>query len=602
MLYLTKSDFKAASDCPAKLYYRKERYPSTESDNPYLEFLADGGYMVEAIAKLMFPSGREMGFATTADAVRETQTAISQENVVLFEATLTWQGLLARVDILEKTGNSFRLIEVKAKSFDSTVVEGPTPFRGKRGAISAEWIPYLEDVTFQVNVIRNLFPGAHVEPFLCLVDKSKTTTVDAIFKQFEFTPRSGHPGSVPQVRFVGDVEALRINPFVSLVSVSSEVEELFPEVRERSSFLAGSLAGTRAQKLPTLIGRKCAKCEYRTDSIDRNGFRECWGALADPSPLILDLYQLQTLGTKGSVAERMITEGRTAILDIDPSNFTGANGVRQRLQFEATRTSKEFRDPLLAETLVAKPYPLHFVDFETSGVAVPFHAGMRPYEVAAFQWSCHTIRAPGGPIEHSEWLNSEDAFPNFSFARALRDTIGTKGTVYIWSPHEVTILREIRRQMDRYGEHDPALANWLDSFASDASPICDLMKLAKEFYFHPSMLGRLSIKCVLPAVWQQNQFIRHRAEFSRYYREEGGRILNPYQTLPNLPFGDDEFDGTLAAVAEGTGAMRTYQEMMYGPRRTDLEFFAASRRLLLNYCELDTAAMVIIWLHWSGSA
>ena len=46
--------------------------------------------------------------------------------------------------------------------------------------------------------------------------------------------------------------------------------------------------------------------------------------------------------------------------------------------------------------------------------------------------------------------------------------------------------------------------------------------------------------------------------------------------------------------------MRTYQEMLYGVRRSDIQFRAASRQSLLNYCRLDTAAMVMIWMHWSG--
>ena len=40
-------------------------------------------------------------------------------------------------------------------------------------------------------------------------------------------------------------------------------------------------------------------------------------------------------------------------------------------------------------------YPLHFIDFETTISALPFHKGMRPYEAVAFQWSCHTIKKPG---------------------------------------------------------------------------------------------------------------------------------------------------------------------------------------------------------------
>jgi hypothetical protein len=173
-MHLSKSDFKVARTCGTKLYYRKLGYPSSKEGNPYLEFLADGGYMVEAIAKLMFPDGREIGFERGDDAVALTRVALDQENAVLFEATVRYGLLLARVDILVKRGNEFRLIEVKAKSFNSKT-DGDHPFRGKKGGIDAGWRPYLEDVAFQTHILRSMLPDAKVTPCLCLVDKAKTS-------------------------------------------------------------------------------------------------------------------------------------------------------------------------------------------------------------------------------------------------------------------------------------------------------------------------------------------------------------------------------------------------------------------------------------------
>jgi len=157
MLHLSKSDFKVARTCGTKLYYRKLRYPSNLDEDPYLEFLADGGYMVETIAKLLFPEGKEIAFDSGDDAVALTNEALKQENVTLFEATFLFGQLLARVDILEKRGNHFRLIEVKAKGFKPQS-DGLSPFRGKRGDISSKWQPYLEDVAFQTHIVRSLFP------------------------------------------------------------------------------------------------------------------------------------------------------------------------------------------------------------------------------------------------------------------------------------------------------------------------------------------------------------------------------------------------------------------------------------------------------------
>jgi hypothetical protein len=52
-MYLSKSDFKVAQTCPTKLFYKKQGYPSLHDGDEYLQMLAEGGYMVEKIAKLI---------------------------------------------------------------------------------------------------------------------------------------------------------------------------------------------------------------------------------------------------------------------------------------------------------------------------------------------------------------------------------------------------------------------------------------------------------------------------------------------------------------------------------------------------------------------
>jgi len=76
--------------------------------------------------------------------------------------------------------------------------------------------------------------------------------------------------------------------------------------------------------------------------------------------------------------------------------------------------------------------------------------------------------------------------------------------------------------------------------------------------------------------------------------------MNPYDTLPALPFGNpDEDEETEQVVTEGAGAMWAYQEMLYGVSRHNEVLKEQWRRLLLQYCQLDTAAMVMVWLHWT---
>ena len=86
-------------------------------------------------------------------------------------------------------------------------------------------------------------------------------------------------------------------------------------------------------------------------------------------------------------------------------------------------------------------------------MAVPFHKGMKPFQNVIFQWSCHTLHKDGR-IEHSEWLNVNDYYPNFEFARSLKAQIGSNGTVLTWSSYENSQLRAIKRTLEESEEFD----------------------------------------------------------------------------------------------------------------------------------------------------
>jgi uncharacterized protein DUF2779 len=622
--YLSKTDFKIARTCATKLYYRRLGYPSTRDDDEYLQFLADGGYMVEAIAKLLYPEGIEIGFDKGPDeSATETMRLLqTHETATLFEATLIVGQKLARVDILRKQGNTLELIEVKAKLIDSST--GANPLRGTRGKITSDWQPYLEDVAFQYSVLRQLFPTANVVPYLFLVDKSKTTTIESIFSKFQLSESnlSATRFRRPGVTYIGKAQELRSSHFLSLINVANEVLELLPEVEKSSAQFAKSLQGV-ITKIEVPINVRCRKCEYRPPpdaaksdgEISKNGFAECWGELANVHPHILDYYHVSSIGGRNKpLADSLISRGLVRMSDIQESDLVRADGtpgpinIRQRIQRQYTVENREYLSPGLVQYLRSLTYPLHFIDFETSAVAIPYHAGMRPYEQVAFQWSCHTIREKDCQLEHTEWINVADAFPNFAFAESLMEQLGESGSFVMWSLHENTILNVIREQMCHYRYSNVRLERWLDLVTKrpdNSSPfVVDLCALAKEGYFHPKMKGKLSLKYVLPAVWENSEALHTDPAFAKYYRRApDGTIMNPYDTLPALPFGNpDEDEGeTENVVTEGTGAMRAYQEMLYGVSRNDDSTKERWRRLLLQYCELDTAAMVVVCRHWTRS-
>jgi len=602
--YLSKSDFKVARTCPTKLYYKEHGYPSRLKDDPYMEFLADGGYMVEKMAKLLFEDGREMGdWDEPVKAFEQTQIAILSGDVTLFEATVIHGQMQARIDILRRQGNILEIIEVKSKSDDADE-EAKSTFRTKNGGIVSEWRPYLEDVTFQALVLKRAFPKFEVVPKLCIVDKKKVATDNLTFDKF---PCHREPGSKgwrrPVVEFTGDVQRLRTEHLLSIQNVSKEVDELYKEVAVAADELVLTLQTEPISKVRPEIGKKCKKCEYRLPiDANLNGFRDCWGKLAAADPHALDLYYVRYAGGKNNdIVGALATEGKSHLTDIPKNILVGKTAARQLIQLEYTAKGEEYIDPKLTKLLTKHGEPLHFIDFEGSRLALPYHDGMRPYEGASFQWSCHTIRQHGGPIEHTAWLNVEDAFPNFKFARSLMEQIGDKGTVYIWSHYERDILKEILAQMAKYSKKDDTLATWLERMIDkNSTRVIDLLELAKSFYFHPAMKGSLSIKYVLPAVWQSNPALWEHPLFKRYVaRDKNGKLLNPYDTLPALPFVTDCGLEADEVVKEGTGAMRVYQDMMFGLSRNEPGVREKRRTLLLQYCELDTAAMVMIWMHWS---
>ena len=102
--------------------------------------------------------------------------------MILYEPAIVHDGrFLIRVDVFEKSGNHINLIEVKAKSVDS----GTDFYNSRDGSIKADWLPYLMDVAFQYWVMSQAHPEWTVTPWLMLVDKDATATVDGLYQHQE---------------------------------------------------------------------------------------------------------------------------------------------------------------------------------------------------------------------------------------------------------------------------------------------------------------------------------------------------------------------------------------------------------------------------------
>ncbi len=590
---LSKSDFKIARECDARLFFRENGYPDSGGSNPYLRLLAWGGYMVETLACAQRPHGIRLARSGSHQAdFDQTRAELQKENVTLFGGTFLWQRRLARVDILEKRGNELHLFEVKSGTY------GGESLMTKKGTVSADWKDYVEDVAFQAVVLERLFPQMTVRPYLILVDKRKRTTVENLPSMFEITTRDGaHGTDVENMRFTGDQALLAQIDLLTELPVHAEVASIRVQVDSASQLYEDRLDAKFNQAWSD-HGSKCKKCAYYPDDdAAPSGFAMCWGELADPKPHVLDLYKVgQANAPDGAhVAEYLFANHKAGLFDVNPDWLVKKDGTPgkddefRRRQLACMQSGETWVGDGLRGKAEQVTYPLHFIDFEVSQFALPHHANMRAYGQLAFQWSCHTVDAPGAEPSHREFLNNQPVWPNLDFVRSLKDAIGRDGTVLIWSPYEKSILNKIAAEHEVFAAFDQELVSWVSDVVDRRC--VDMHEMARNDFYNPGMKGRTSIKVVLDALWKSDPAMRE--QFARWCGRQVGADEDPYKALPDLVVA-----GVKQSVHEGTGAVRAYEAMMYGAEKNDVRAREQWRALLLQYCHLDTLSMVLVWEHW----
>lgn len=604
--YLSKSDFTTAYDCPTKLFYKKMKYGDSMFLNEYLRHLAKGGYLVGKLATLKYPEGITIDTGSDIEkAVKETQVLLEQENVTIFEAAILSGQKLIRIDILVKNGKNIDLIEVKSKSYDST------PDDKIQKKMMDELQDYILDVAYQYSVLKEVYPNYNITPYLYMPDKAKTTSVEGMNTAFKVKHEITNTGFQ---KFEVSVEPslqkdLIEDDILTLLDVTEQVKLLLPAVRLKSIELLKSIENG-LQKIESPISKNCFKCQFNISNEQHpaSGFDECWKDMPKPKHHIRELYHCGTIGgTKNPLSNSWIQQKKVDLFEVPLNALTKTRGIRQQIQIKYTKENKEWFSNEMKGHLKNFRYPLHFIDFETVTSAIPFHKGMRPYEMLAFQWSCHTIERPSAEPKHSEWINIEPSFPSFKFAESLKEQIGTEGSMFMWAPHENTTLKNILNQYEKYEYNNEDLKQWLQKIVKikdgPDGRFIDQNKFTFDHYFHPMMKGQTSIKKTFPAVLsscKSERIVKWLKEFepgiSLYKLNGSNEISNPYEVLPPVSIYDEA-----ERVNEGTGAMKAYEDLMYGIHKGDTETARAYEQALLRYCKLDTLAMVIIWEHWSKS-
>jgi hypothetical protein len=247
--------------------------------------------------------------------------------------------------------------------------------------------------------------------------------------------------------------------------------------------------------------------------------------------------------------EQFEAEGYEDLRDV-PDEYL--NTVQNRVK-QCSASGEAFFDAEgAAADLAPYGFPAYFLDFETVNFPVPIWKGTRPYQQIPFQFSLHRIDEEGN-IQHTSFLDLCGADPSESFAQSLIAQCGTNGPVFVYNAgFENRIMRDL---VGRF----PEFACCLEAIIER---VVDLLPIARNRYYHPSQHGSWSIKAVLPAVCPELC----------------------YDQLDGVQDGGMAVDAFKEAIAKGTNP----------ERKQEIE------RQLLEYCKLDTLAMVRLWQVFSG--
>ncbi len=665
--YLTKSKFKTALECPRKLYYGQQptEFPNAKTSDAFLQQLAEGGFQVGELAKDYYPGGTEIKRGSHQQMSAQTQALLQQENCTIYEAAFLWNNCFVLVDVLVKKGHQIELIEVKAKGYHPQ----EDHFWGKKEAdqLATNWVPYLYDVAFQTYVVQNYLqangtPNPSVAPYLCLADKSAVASANGLNQLYQLVAIDSDGNKKVQKNADASLYTAEKlgNRLLYQVSVAKEVAHIiqFGEVNKLSFTDAVAQFSQNLQNIHQneafFTGKiqktPCKTCEFSLakDAQHKSGKDRCLQQLAHftdadfSKALVWDIWNFRK-------ADDLIQDQRYFINQVTASDFAPKNASKQatlgmstseRQEMQALLHQQNSRTPYVLKNELNKEiqswqFPLHFIDFEGTRTALPFYAGMRPYEQVAFQFSHHIVHQ-NGQIEHAtEWLNMEPGFfPNFDFVRALKKALSNdEGTVFKYATYENTVLNCIATQLEKSDEPDKeALIDFILSITNQKvngksvngyRDMVDLCAVIKRYYYHPLTKGSNSIKYVLPAILNTNTRLQQtyaqpiygsNAMKSKNFenqiwiqKDENGQIKDPYKLLHNIYEGkidinvDEEGDASNGlAVANGGAAMAAYNEIQFAsttPERRD-----TLRKQLLRYCELDTLAMVLVYEELKDSA
>lgn len=279
------------------------------------------------------------------------------------------------------------------------------------------------------------------------------------------------------------------------------------------------------------IGTQCTK-PYTCDFKNH-----CFTEVPEESILDFDLYRKVERFRLFHTGVRKIADVKDWQKLKPPYNFIVESHINKRFYFDPYK---------LNEFMGTLQFPLRFMDFETVAFALPPFSNSSPYDGMSFQYSLHTIENRDAEPSHNFFLADPAKDFREDFIKALLADLGNSGHILVWSiGFERSKLNMLSLLYPQYEERINAVIERLVDLA---------IPFQKRWVYDNTLSCSYSIKSVLPFV------------------------------MPDLTY--DKL-----AVKEGQTASLLFQQMMAEPDKD----WTKERNDLLEYCCLDTFAMVVIY-------
>jgi hypothetical protein len=249
---------------------------------------------------------------------------------------------------------------------------------------------------------------------------------------------------------------------------------------------------------------------------------------------------LEIPGLHHTKLKRLSAEG---IIDLTRVPEDLALNERQERAKYVALSGNTVIEPELVLALQTIKWPCRYLDFETVSTVLPLYSGFGCHRQVLTQFSVHCRESALANPTHEEFLADANKNCERELAEALIGALGDHGSIIVYSSFEKTRIRTLQ-------ETFPDLAKPLRAILGR---LIDLLPIIGDQVCHPEFRGRLSIKKVLPAL------------------------------VPELSYAGLD-------VRDGDTAIARFARMARGDISGD--DVPVTRRQLLDYCKLDTFAML----------